>query len=455
MNTLKKFAGQMAVSKTIDYIDKNPKDNVENILNLAEKFMKNPRDLRVLKKVKTEINNSESPWTKLIYKFFDEVKVGNQKKFIKNFFLNASIFGLPKEKMIAKKEDVNVPWTILIDPTSRCNLKCKGCWASEYNKTDDLSYDTIDRIIREGKEIGIYMYIFSGGEPFVRIDDILKLCKEHQDCYFTCFTNGTLITKEIAKKISEVGNFAPGISIEGFEEATDYRRGKGTFKKLSKGMDYLRDEGVLYGVSACYHHHNYKDIGSEEFYDFLIDKGAYFMWLFTYMPIGKDADTDLCCRADEREYMYHKVREFRKTKPIFSMDFWNDGEYVDGCIAGGRNYFHINANGDVEPCAFVHYSDTNIKNSTLMEALKSPLFRAYRERQPFNCNHLRPCPILDNPEEIVEMVNETGAKSTQPLDKEPPENLYYKCKPVASKWGETADNLWEEKNKNSDNKKGA
>jgi MoaA/NifB/PqqE/SkfB family radical SAM enzyme len=455
MNTLKRFAGQMAVSKTIDYIDKNPKDNVENILNLAEKFMKNPRDLRVLKKVKKELNNPDSPWTKLIYKFFDEVKVENQKKFIKNFFLNASIFGLPKEKMIGKKEDINVPWTILLDPTSRCNLKCKGCWANEYNKTDDLSYDTIDRIIREGKEIGIYMYIFSGGEPFVRIDDILRLCEKHQDCYFTCFTNGTLITKDIAKKISQVGNFAPGISIEGFEEATDYRRGKGTFKRLSKGMDYLRDEGVLYGVSACYHHHNYKDIGSEEFYDFLIDKGAYFMWLFTYMPIGKDADPDLCCRAYEREYMYHKVREFRKTKPIFSMDFWNDGEYVDGCIAGGRNYFHINANGDVEPCAFVHYSDTNIKNVSLMEALKSPLFRAYKERQPFNCNHLRPCPILDNPEQIVEMVHETGAKSTQPLDKEPPEDLYSKCKPVASKWGETADNLWEEKNKNSDNKKGA
>lgn len=445
MNTLKKFTSQVAVSKTIDYIDKNPKDNVENILNLAEKILKNPRDLRVLKKVKTELYNSQSPWTKLIYKFFDEVKVENQKKFIKNFFLNASIFGLPKEKMIAKKENINVPWTILIDPTSRCNLKCKGCWANEYNKTDDLSYDTIDRIIREGKEIGIYMYIFSGGEPFVRIDDILKLCEKHNDCYFTCFTNGTLITKDIAKKISEVGNFAPGISIEGFEEATDYRRGKGTFEKLSKGMDYLRDEGVLYGVSACYHHYNYKDIGSEEFYDFLIDKGAYFMWLFTYMPIGKDADTDLCCRADEREYMYHKVREFRKTKPIFAMDFWNDGEYVDGCIAGGRNYFHLNANGDVEPCAFVHYSDTNIKNSTLMEALKSPLFKAYRERQPFNCNHLRPCPILDNPEKIVEMVNETGAKSTQPLDKEAPEDLYYKCKPIASKWGETADNLWEEK----------
>ena len=455
MNNLKRFASQVAVSKTIDYVDKNPKDNMDKILNLSEKFLSNPRDKRVLKKLKKELKNQDSPWTKLVYKFFDEIKVDAQKKFIKNFFLNASIFGLPKEKSIGKREDINVPWTILMDPTSSCNLKCTGCWANEYNKTDNLSYETMNRIIEEGKEIGIYMYIFSGGEPFVRIDDILKLCETHQDCYFTCFTNGTLITKDIAKRIGKVGNFAPAISIEGFEEATDYRRGKGTFKRLSDGMDYLKEEGVLYGVSVCYHHHNYKEIGSEEFYDFVIDKGAYFMWLFTYMPIGKDADTELCCKAEEREYMYHKVREYRETKPIFAMDFWNDGEYVDGCIAGGRNYFHINANGDVEPCAFVHYSDTNIKDVSLLEALKSPLFKAYKKRQPFNCNHLRPCPILDNPDQIVEMVNESNAKSTQPLDKEPPEDLLIKCEPIAQKWGETADKLWVEDKYKNNNKKGA
>ena len=455
MNNLKKFASQVAVSKTIEYVDKNPKDNMNKILNLSEKFLSNPRDKRVLNKLKTEIKNPSSPWTKLIYKFFDEVSLDAQKKFIKNFFLNASIFGLPQGKSIAKKENINVPWTILIDPTSRCNLNCTGCWASEYNKTDDLSFETMNRIVEEGKEIGIYMYIFSGGEPFIRIAYILKLCQKHKDCYFTCFTNGTLITKEIAKQIAEVGNFAPAISIEGFEEATDFRRGKNTFKKLSKGMDYLKEEGVLYGVSVCYHHHNYKEIGSEEFYDFVIDKGAYFMWLFTYMPIGKDADTDLCCRSEEREYMYHKVRKYRKTKPIFAMDFWNDGEYVDGCIAGGRNYFHINANGDVEPCAFVHYSDTNIHEVSLLEALKSPLFKAYRDRQPFNCNHLRPCPILDNPDQIVAMVNEANAKSTQPIDKEPPEDLEEKCNPIAKKWGKTADKLWDKYNNKDKNKKGA
>jgi len=161
------------------------------------------------------------------------------------------------------------------------------------------------------------------------------------------------------------------------------------------------------------------------------------------MPIGKNADTDLCCRPEEREYMYHQVRQFRKNKPIFLMDFWNDGEYVDGCIAGGRNYFHINAHGDVEPCAFVHYSDTNIHAVSLLEALHSPIFKAYQNRQPFNCNHLRPCPILDNPDQIVEIVHDSQAHSTQPVDLEPPEELQRKCAPIAAHWAVQANELWE------------
>ncbi len=140
MNNLKKFANQVAVSKTINYIEKNPKENFNNIINLAEKFLSNPRDKRVLKKIQKESKNEDSPWTKLLYKFFDEIDSDAQKKFIINFLLNSAVYGLPKEKEVARNNDINVPWTILMDPTSRCNLHCDGCWANEYNKTDDLSY---------------------------------------------------------------------------------------------------------------------------------------------------------------------------------------------------------------------------------------------------------------------------------------------------------------------------
>ncbi len=145
--------------------------------------------------------------------------------------------------------------------------------------------------------------------------------------------------------------------------------------------------------------------------------------------------------------MYHRIREIRAMeggKPIFTFDFQNDGEYVGGCIAGGRFYCHINANGDVEPCVFIHYSGANIHEKSLLECLSQPLFRKYQEGQPFNENHLRPCPMLENPDKLVEVVNESGAKST---DLESPEEVCHlcnKCIDYAENWTPTAERLMKE-----------
>ncbi|HCM23269.1 MAG TPA: radical SAM protein, partial [Ruminococcaceae bacterium] len=177
------------------------------------------------------------------------------------------------------------------------------------------------------------------------------------------------------------------------------------------------------GISCCYTSQNVDSIGSEEFFDWMVDKGAIFTWFFTYMPIGKGAPTDLMATAEQREFMYHRIRDFRATKPLFTMDFWNDAEYVYGCIAGGRSYLHINANGDIEPCVFIHYSDSNIREKTLLEAYCSPLFMQYHLNQPFNKNMLRPCPVLDNPYRLEDMVNKTNAHPTDLVGQETPHEL--------------------------------
>ena len=195
-------------------------------------------------------------------------------------------------------------------------------------------------------------------------------------------------------------------------------------------------------MSTCYTSRNVDDVTSEEFYDKLIDLGALFIWFFHYMPVGAGADTSLLLTPDQRIKMYERVRELRKTKPLFAMDFQNDAEFVGGCIAGGRNYLHINAAGDVEPCVFIHYSNTNIHEHTLLEALKSPLFMAYHDGQPFNDNQLRPCPMLENPELLREMVKKTGAHST---DLEAPEDvdvLCAKCEHYAEHWKPVAEKMW-------------
>lgn len=440
---IKKILGKRLIDKEIDNIEKDPDEKIPKLINLIEKIAIKSDHKEIIKAFKEVSQNPNNNWNMFANRIFKEVSPKVRKSFISNFFVNSALVGLPIIEEMKNKYDCNIPWAILIDPTSACNLKCTGCWAAEYGTSTSLSYDLIDRVITEGKEFGIYMYIYSGGEPLVRKDDLVKLAEKHNDCMFLSFTNATLIDDAFAKELARVGNFMLAISIEGFEEETNMRRGKGTYAKVIEAMDILRKYGVGFGFSTCYHKYNTDIVGSEEYLDLMIEKGCLFGWYFTYMPIGKSAVVDFLATSEQREFMYHQVHKFRDTKPIFLMDFWNDGEYVDGCIAGGRNYFHINSNGDVEPCAFIHYSNVNIKDVSLLEALKSPLFKMYKENQPFNKNHLRPCPLLDNPDMLKEMVHKSNAHSTQPSDQELVDDLTDKCQEVSRNWAKKADEMME------------
>ena len=179
----------------------------------------------------------------------------------------------------------------------------------------------MDDIIRQGKELGTFMYIYTGGEPLVRKDDLIKLCEMHPDCLFLSFTNATLIDEAFADEMLRVKNFIPAISVEGFGEATDFRRGEGVYDKVTKAMEILHQKKLAYGVSCCYTSANAEIIGSEAYIDDLIAKGCKFAWFFTYMPIGNDAVTDLIATAEQREYMYKQIRKFLQTKPLFTMEF--------------------------------------------------------------------------------------------------------------------------------------
>ncbi len=445
MNAIKRSTERLFVEEGIRYLDKDPLRNLGKMIGLGTKIAAEGENRKIMQSVAKEWNDKDGNTRKFMEKALSDLHPNVRRKLIKNFVLNSYLYGRQDAKRAEKENDCNIPWAVLMDPTTRCNLKCIGCWAAEYDKNDELDFETLDRIIRQGKEIGTYMYIYSGGEPTMRKQDILRLAEIHDDCMFLAFTNGTLIDEPFAKDVQRLGNIAFAISVEGFEKETDMRRGKGTFQKVVRAMDTLKRYGILFGFSTCYHSKNTQLVGSDEYIDFVAEKGCLFGWYFTYMPLGKDADTSLIASSGQRAHMYKRVREIRAGKPMFVLDFWNDGEYVNGCIAGGRNYLHINANGDVEPCAFIHYSNVNIKVVSLLDALKSPIFMQYRRQHPFNRNHLRPCPMFDNPQKLVEMVNASDAHSTQPADMETPEELYEKCKKPASDWSPVADNLWKSK----------
>lgn len=443
MGKFKELVYTFAFKRALGYAEKNELKDMNRILNLFNKVAHDEDHKTAIRYLQKYALDSSSSYNKLFEAVFTQLAPNVRHTFLTNFFVEATLLGREKALKTAKINHCNIPWAILMDPTSSCNLKCIGCWASEYDQHNSLSFAELDNIIEQGKKLGIYMYLYSGGEPLMRKTDLIALAEKHQDCAFLAFTNGTLVDKHFAQELTRVGNFVLAFSIEGIGAATDQRRGIDTFDKVIKAMDLLKEAGAGFGYSSCYHRQNTGTVASDEFVDLMIAKGCLFAWYFTYVPVGKNAALELIVLPQQREYMYHRIREIRNTKPIFALDFWNDGEYVQGCIAGGRNYFHINAHGDIEPCAFIHYSDTNVRDCTILDALKSPLFAQYRENQPFNQNHLRPCPLMDNPDKLRMMVNKSGAHSTQVLDRETVEELTEKLQNASSAWGEVADKLWE------------
>lgn len=437
----------IALNQLINYIATDPLNKLPKIMELAKKLDPNGNYLELFSVISAALSDENSHWHKLVENLFNNVDSKVIRKLAECFAINTTLVGKPIREKYKAKYSMQVPLAILMDPTSGCNLSCTGCWAAQYGKQLNLSYEVLDSICKQGKKMGIYWYLFSGGEPLIRKKDIIKLCEEHQDCFFLAFTNGTLVDEKFCEEIFRTGNLTLCFSIEGIEQATDMRRGKGSYQKVIEAMELMKKYRLFFGYSTCYHRYNTESVASDEFVDEMLARGCFYAWNFTYIPIGKNAQTDLIATPEQRAYMYKRVNEIRTHKPILALDFWNDGELAGGCIAGGRSYFHINAAGDVEPCAFVHYSNVNIKDVSLLEALQSPIFKAYQKRQPFNQNQLQPCPLMDNPERIREIIAESNARSTDIISPEKIEELYAKTKPAAEKWASMAKQLWENRKK--------
>lgn len=417
------------------------------LIDLAEKYTSGTNLSIDFTSYRNMLQDDGSALSQYLNRALDEIDPNVLKTTLLNFGFEAMLNGTMTIRKMREVHQCNIPWLILMDPTSACNLHCTGCWAAEYGNKLNLSYDELASVVRQGRELGVYFYMFTGGEPLVRKKDIIRLCGEFSDCQFLAFTNGTLVDQAFCDEMKRVGNLMLAISLEGEPEVNDLRRGQGVYGKVMYAMSLLKANGLIFGTSICYTSSNCMSVTSPEFVKLMVEKGCRYAMYFHYMPVGNEASVDLMPSPEQRMYIKDRIRHIRRLKDgegLFTMDFQNDGEFVGGCIAGGRNYFHINANGDAEPCVFIHYSNANIRTSTLLEILKSPLFMAYRDRQPFNENHLRPCPMLENPEILQQMVAQTGAKSTDLQSPESAEHLCGKCAEYAAHWKPCADKLWAE-----------
>lgn len=334
-----------------------------------------------------------------------------RKNFVAKMLVNAFFRDVSLLDAFQREHGFAPPAVMLISPTMRCNYKCTGCYAANYTRNDDMSPELMDRVLTEAEAIGTKFIVILGGEPFI-YKPLFDIFKKHHDCVFQVYTNGSFIDEAMAERLVELGNVAPQISIDGFEAETDAWRGKGAFARAMRAMDLLWEKGCIFAFSTVPTRHNMDVVASDAFIDFMVEKGATYGWYFLYMPVGHSPDLSYMPTPEQRNQLRLAVTHFRKTRPILAADFWNDAPLTGGCIAGGRLYFHVNHEGDVEPCIFIHYATHNIKNSSLLEALKSPFFSSIRKMQPYHYNVLRPCPIIDHPKIMRSLIQRYGAYPT-------------------------------------------
>lgn len=318
---------------------------------------------------------------------------------------------------------IRAPSFLVISPGKGCSLRCTGCYADSNDAAKNLDWSTVDRIITEAKTLwGARFFVISGGEPFVYRSEgkgVLEIIEHHSDCMFLMYTNGTLINPEVSQRIAQTGNLLPAISVEGWRERTDARRGEGVFDRVLETMHLLRKDGVPFGISLTGTRHNAKEILSDEFIDFFQQQGVLFAWLFQYMPIGRSFTLDLMPTPQQRLWMCRRSWEIIRDRRMFLADFWNHGTACDGCLSAGGHgnggYFYIDWNGAVSPCVFLPYSPVNIKDvyargETLNDVWADPFFHDLRQWQlnykNQNGNGLAPCPNRDHHADLQRLLME-------------------------------------------------
>lgn len=341
-----------------------------------------------------------------------------------------------KDRFRARHEGQTPGDFLVISPGKACNLRCRGCYANSGAHREKLDWATFERLLRDAHDNwGTRFFVISGGEPLAWRDgerNLLDLAEIFPDCFFVMYTNGTLITDAVARRLGRIGNVSPALSIEGMRERTDARRGEGVFDKILAAAERLRREGVVIGVSLTATRENAGEILGDEVVDkFFGDIGATYAFVFHYMPIGRSFTLDLMMTPEQRLRLFEREWDLVRNRHVFIADFWNSATATNGCVAAGRpgGYFHVNWNGDVSPCVFVPYSPINLREvfdrgGNLDDVWSQPFFqdirqwqRAYGYREagehcPDCGNWLAPCLIRDHHEDFMELMRRHEPRPT-------------------------------------------
>ncbi len=305
------------------------------------------------------------------------------------------------------EQGVHVPPIIIFSITNECNLACQGCYARSFHqKTNrELSDSEMRGIVEQAEELGVSFFVIAGGEPFVR-PEIVRIMKDFPKMIFLVFTNGVLIDEEMIEQFKKNKNVVPMISLEGNETHTDRRRGEGTYKKIEQIMAQLRKKGVFFGTSLTLTKQSFSTITSPQYIEGLIRTGCKFFLYLDYTPTQAGTE-DWVLTNEQHDQVMSFMKSYRSQYPALFIGVPWDEIDVGGCLSAGRGFIHINAEGDVEPCPFAPFSDTNLKHVTLKEALQSEFITRLRQIPELSQYTGGGCALWKNQERVVSVLRQS------------------------------------------------
>ncbi|MGB9602806.1 MAG: radical SAM/SPASM domain-containing protein [Verrucomicrobiia bacterium] len=330
-------------------------------------------------------------------------------KFLWNFGFKGLIASEKFKRRIKRGE--YFPAYLHISITNQCNLKCQGCWVDVDAPVEMISYEELDKIIKDCKKHGNNFFGILGGEPFFH-PDIFKIIENHPDCYFQVFTNGQPITKEVASRLRAAGNVSPLISIEGDEVVSDERRGgKEVFNRTFAGLKNCLEAGLLTGVATSLCKNNIDTLLTEQWLKRLIDVGVHYVWYYAYRPVGAVMRTDLALTAEQLIRSRKFIVEMRCRLPIIIIDAYYDHLGRSLCPSATGLSHHINWRGEIEPCPVIQFACQNIRDGESIYELisKSEFLKDYRKTAS---GALRGCIVLERPDLLKSLVLKHNARDT-------------------------------------------
>jgi len=355
------------------------------------------------------------------------------KRHLAKFLWNFGFKGVRSVQHFKKRMENGVyfPPFLYLSILNSCNLQCQGCWVDVDKPQVKIDFDELNKIVNDAREHGNSFFGILGGEPFLHTE-LLDFLAQHPDCFFQVFSNGQLITEKIARRLRQIGNATPLISIEGTEIISNERRGgKDVYQRTLRGLDHCLDNGLLTGVATSLCQTNIDDLLTEEWLGSLIDRGVHYAWYHTYRPVGPQIHEELALTQEQIRRVRQFVVDMRVKLPLAIIDAYYDGKGQALCPMATGISHHISPGGSVEPCPIIQFATDNIRDhDSIFDLMTQSEFLAdFRQTASRNT---RGCIVLERPDLVKDLVQKHGAKDATlrqtamaELDSMTPKNSQY------------------------------